>query len=74
MVYLMPDQKTARIVKILVEEYIPLFDVLKVLLSDRGTNLLGTNLLSYLMKDICGLLGIKYNSLPPTVQWADWEV
>ena len=36
------------------EEFIPLFGVPEALLSDRGTNLL-----SYLMKDICSLLGIE---------------
>lgn len=54
MVYPMPDQKSKRIVQILVEEFIPLFGVPETLLSDRGTNLL-----SYLMKDICSLLGIE---------------
>jgi hypothetical protein len=42
MVFPIPDQKTERIAKLLVEE------------SDRGTNLL-----SHLMKDVCGLLGIE---------------
>ena len=46
MAYPMPDQKTTHIVKILVEEYIPLFGVPEALLFDRGTNLL-----PYLMKD-----------------------
>ena len=41
------------LVHILVEEIIPLFGVPEALLSD-----VGTNLLSYLMKDTCGLLGI----------------
>ena len=54
MVYPVPDQKTKRIVQILVEELIPLFGVPEALLSDRGTNLL-----SYLMKDVCSLLGIE---------------
>ena len=54
MVYPMPDQKTVRIVKILVEELIPMFGVPEALLCDRGTNLL-----SFLMKDICSLLGIE---------------
>ena len=54
----MPDQKTSRIVRILVEELIPTFGVPEALLSD-----LGTNLLSHLMKDVCSLLGIeKYNT------------
>ena len=50
----MPDQKSVRIVKLLVEEIIPVFGVPEALLSDRGTNLL-----SHLMQDVCGLLGIK---------------
>jgi len=54
MVYPMPDQKTKCIVQILVEEFTPLFGVLEALLSDRGTNLL-----SYLMKDICSLWELK---------------
>ena len=54
MVYPVPDQKTKRIVQILVEELIPLFGVPEALLSDKGTNLL-----SYLMKDVCSLLGIE---------------
>lgn len=54
MVYPMPDQKTTRIVKILVEEYIPMFGVLEALMPDRGTNLL-----SLLMRDICTPLGVE---------------
>lgn len=40
--------------KLLVEEVVPFFGVPEALLSDRGTNLL-----SHLMKDVCGLLGIR---------------
>jgi len=40
MVYALPDQRTHCLVKILVEEIIPIFGVPKALLSDRGTNLL----------------------------------
>ena len=59
----MPDQKTTRIV--LVEEIIPMFGVPEALLSDRGTNLL-----SHLMEDMCGLLGIeKYNTTAYHPQW-----
>ena len=54
MVFAIPDQKSERIVRILVEEIIPLFGVPEALLSDRATNLL-----SHLMLDICDLLGIK---------------
>lgn len=54
LVYPIPDQKSLRIVKLLVEEVIPFFGVPEALLSDRGTNLL-----SNLMKDICNLLGIR---------------
>ncbi len=54
----MPDQKTNRVVRTLVEEIIPVFGVPEALLSDRGTNLM-----SHLMKDVCELLGIeKYNT------------
>ena len=49
----MPNQKSERIVRLLVEEVIPLFSVPESLLSDRGTNLL-----SHLMTDVCALLGI----------------
>ena len=49
----MPDQKSQRIAEFLVNEVIPLFGVPEGLLSDRGTNLL-----SYLMYDICEKLGI----------------
>ena len=57
-VFAIPDQKTQRIVRLLVEEIIPVFGVPEALLSDRGTNLL-----SHLMKDVCSLLGIeKYNT------------
>ena len=54
MVFPIPDQKTERIVKLLVEELVPFFGVPEALLSDRGTNLL-----SHLMKDICSMLGIE---------------
>ena len=53
-VFPMPDQKTPRIVKLLVEEIIPVCGVPEALLSDRGTNLL-----SHLMKDVCNLLGTE---------------
>ena len=51
MVYPMPDQKSLRIAKLLVNEVIPQFGVPQSLLSDRGTNLL-----SHLMTDVCRLL------------------
>ena len=53
MVYPASDQKTERITRLLVEEIIPFFGVPEALLSDRGTNLL-----SYLMRDVCKMLGI----------------
>lgn len=53
MVFPMPDQKSSRLVKILVNEVIPQIGVPESLLSDRGTNLL-----SNLMQDVCKLLGI----------------
>ena len=49
-----PDQKTERLVRLLVEQVVPLFVVPEALLSDRGTNLL-----SHLMTSVCQLLGIK---------------
>ena len=54
MVYPAPDQKSLRLVKLLVEEIVPVFGVPEALLSDRGTNLL-----SHLMLDVCRLLGMK---------------
>ena len=53
MVFPIPDQKSSRIVEILVNEVVPFIGVPEALLSDRGTNSL-----SYLMKDVCSLLGI----------------
>ena len=53
MVYPASDQKAERIARLLVEEIVPFFGVPEALLSDRGTNLL-----SYLMKDLCKMLGI----------------
>ena len=54
MVFPAPDQKTERIARLLVEEIVPCFGVPEAVLSDRGTNLL-----SYLMKDVCRMLGIE---------------
>ena len=54
MVFPTPDQKTEHIAQLLVEEIVPCFGVPEAVLSDRGTNLL-----SFLMKDICRLLGIE---------------
>ena len=54
MAYPASDQKTERIARLLVEEIIPFFGVPEALLSDRGTNLL-----SYLMRDVCKMLGIE---------------
>ena len=54
MVFPTPDQKTERIARLLVEEIVPCFGVPEAVLSDRGANLL-----SFLMKDICRLLGIE---------------
>ena len=45
--------KAECIARLLVEEIVPFFGVPEALLSDRGTNLL-----SYLMKDVCEMLGI----------------
>ena len=54
MIFPTPDQKSERIACLLVEEIVPYFGVPEAVLSERGTNLL-----SFLMKDICQLLGIK---------------
>ena len=54
MVYPMPDQKLLRISQLLVNEVVPQFGVPEALLSDRVTNLL-----SYLMIDVCRLLGTQ---------------
>ena len=47
------DQKAITLVKLLVEEVIPVIGMPEALLSDRGTNLM-----SHLIGDICSLLGI----------------
>ena len=54
LVFPVPDQKSLRIARLLVEEVVPFFGVPEALLSDRGTNLL-----SHLMQDVCEMLGIK---------------
>ena len=54
LVFPVPDQKTTRLVRLLVEEVVPFFGVPEALLSDRGTNLL-----SLLIRDVCHLLRIK---------------
>ena len=54
LVFPIPDQKNTRITWILVEEILPVFEVPEALLSDRGTNLL-----SFLMKEVCSLLDIE---------------
>ena len=53
MAFAVPDQKAARLARLIAEEVIPLFGVPECLLSDRGTNLL-----SHLMIDLCRMLGI----------------
>jgi len=47
MVYPALDQKTGRIAQLVVEKIVPSFSAPEAILSDRGTNLL-----SFLMKDI----------------------
>ena len=54
MAYPAPDQKAERLARLLVENIVPFFGVPEALLSDRGINLL-----SWLMKDVCRMLGIK---------------
>ncbi len=53
MVFPMPDQKAVRLARLLAEEIVPACGVTEALLLDRGANLL-----SYLMQDVCKLLGI----------------
>ena len=53
LVFAVPDQKTARLARLIAEEVVPLFGVPECLLSDRRTNLLST-----LMMDLCQILGI----------------
>ena len=50
-IFLVPDQMSTRIARLLAEEVIPCFGVLE---SDRGTNLL-----SNLTIDLCKMLGVK---------------
>ena len=54
MVFAMPDQKSTRIMDILVHEVMPFVGVPESLLSAHSTNLL-----SFIMKDVCSLLGIE---------------
>ena len=54
MVYPMPDQKSERIARIIVDEILTFFGVPEALLSDKGMNLL-----LHLMLDLCELLGVK---------------
>ena len=56
------DQKAECIARLLVENILPFFGVPEALLSDGGTNLL-----SWLIKDVCGMLGIKNLILPPVI-------
>ena len=53
LVFPTPDQKSPQLVRLIVEELIPVFGVPEAILSDWGTNLL-----SHLMMDIGELLGI----------------
>ena len=53
-VFTVPDQKTHCIARLIVEHTVPVVGVPKALLSDQDTNLL-----SHLMQDVCGLLGIE---------------
>ena len=67
MVFPVADQKASTLVKLLVEEVVPLMEVPEALLSDRGTNLLST-----LMLDVCEKLGIqKLNTMAYHLQCND---
>ena len=59
MIYAAPDQKAQRIACLLAEEVVPCCGVPEAVLSDRGTNLL-----SHLVQDVCGLLGMKNRVAP----------
>ena len=64
LVFPVPDQKASRIARLIAEEVVPFFGVPESLLSDRGANLL-----SHLVLDLCGMLGIeKLNT--PSVRWS----
>ncbi len=56
-VFAVPDQKTHRIARLIVEEVVPMVGVPEALLSDRGTNLL--------MRDVCELLGLNTTAYHP---------
>ena len=51
LVFLTPDQKSPRLVRLIVDEFIPTFGVPEAISSDWGANLL-----SHLMMNICELL------------------
>ena len=67
MVYALPDQRAHRIVKILVEEIIPIFGVPEALLSDRGTNLV--SVVPFDARCVCNVRNTKtkHYCLPPTM-------
>ena len=54
LVFPTPDQKSPRLVRLIVDELIPVFGVPEAILSHRGANHL-----SHLMMDISELLGIR---------------
>ena len=67
LVFAIPDQKTERVARLLVDEIIPFFGVPECLLSDRGTNLL-----FHLMNDVCQFTWyyqVEHHSLPSSMRW-----
>ena len=62
-----PDQKSQRLVKLLVEEIVPLFGVPEALLSDRGTNLFVS--FDAGRVPIAGSEQVKHHRLPSPVRW-----
>ena len=61
------DQKSPRLVKLIVEELTPMFGVPEAILSDRGANLF-----SHLMMDTCKLVGdpqTQHDRISPAMQW-----
>ena len=69
LVFPVPDQKTERLARLLVEQVVSLFCVPEALLSDRGANLL-----SHLMTSVCQLLGVKKLNTTSSRPQCDWLV
>ena len=68
-VYAVPDQSSATVARLLVEEVVSRHGVPGEILSDRGRTFL-----SGLMKEMETLLGYEYHRLPPTDGWISRKV